>query len=124
ASSLSAHDHAAVFAYLLKTNGFPAGQSALDAESPQLEQQHLRAASERAPARVAPPAFIPGAAGSAPAGTGPDQRTLNAAATSTDWLFHAHDYSGTRFSPLDEINTATAPRLAPACLFQVGERDN
>jgi alcohol dehydrogenase (cytochrome c) len=124
ASALSAQEHAAVFAYVLKANGFPAGPSALDAESPQLEQQHLRAPSDRASARPAPPAFIPGAAGAAPAASGPDQRTLDAASASTDWLFHAHDYSGTRFSPLEEINTATAPRLAPACLFQVGERDN
>jgi alcohol dehydrogenase (cytochrome c) len=37
---------------------------------------------------------------------------------------HGHDYSGTRFAPLSEITPANAPRLAPACLFQVGERDN
>ena len=49
---------------------------------------------------------------------------MNAAAQSTDWLFHTHDYAGTRFSPLQEINTTTAARLAPACIFQVGERDN
>jgi alcohol dehydrogenase (cytochrome c) len=124
ASSLSAQDHAAVFAHILKANGFPAGGSPLDGDSRQLDQAHLRTASERAPARPAPPAFIPGAAGSAPGDGGPDQQTLNAAATSSDWLFHAHDYSGTRFSPLQEINTTTAARLAPACIFQVGERDN
>jgi alcohol dehydrogenase (cytochrome c) len=37
---------------------------------------------------------------------------------------HTHDYSGTRFSPLAEINATNAARLAPACIFQVGERDN
>ena len=124
ASSLSAADHAAVFAYILKTNGFPAGAEPLTAASVPIESVHLRPDAARAPARPAPPAFIPGAAGAAPAGTGPDQATLNAAAQSSDWLFHTHDYSGTRFSPLQEINTATASRLAPVCMFQVGERDN
>jgi alcohol dehydrogenase (cytochrome c) len=123
-SSLSAQDHAAVFAYMLKANGFPPGPSPLTAESAQLELEHLQAAGARAPARPAPPAFIPGSAGAAPATGGPDQTTLNASARSTDWLFNAHDYSGTRFSPLQEINTTTAARLVPACMFQVGERDN
>ena len=122
-TSLSAADHAAVFAYILKTNGFPAGSAALTAASEALEATHLRPAVARA-AAPAPPAFIPGAAGAAPANSGPDQATLTAAAQSTDWLFHTHDYSGTRFSPLLEINVTTAARLAPACMFQVGERDN
>src|SRR3954471_21492230 len=124
ASSLSAQDHAAVFAYLLRANGFPAGAAVLSAESTELERQHLRAATPRDPPRPAPPSFIPGAAGAKPADTGPTQADLNAASASTDWLLHAHDYSGTRFSPLQEVNTATASRLAPTCMFQVGERDN
>jgi alcohol dehydrogenase (cytochrome c) len=123
-SSLSPQDHAAVFAYLLKANGFPSGASALTAVSEQLEAAHLRPEGARAPERAEPPAFIAGAPGAGPATTGPDQATLNGSAQSTDWLFHTHDYAGTRFSPLQEINTATAARLAPACMFQVGERDN
>ena len=123
-SSLSRQDHAAVFAYLLKANGFPAGLSALTEESAPLEREHLRPVAERAAARTPPPSFIPGAAGTAPAATGPDQQTLSASAQSTDWLLHTHDYSGTRFSPLKEIDTTNASRLAPACIFQVGERDN
>ena len=123
-SSLSPQDHAAVFAYILKANGFPSGASTLTAASEQLEIEHLQAEGARTPARPAPPAFIAGAPGAAPATTGPDQGTLNGSAQSTDWLFHTHDYSGTRFSPLQEINTGTAARLGPACMFQVGERDN
>ena len=123
-NSLSPQDHAAVFAYILKANGFPSGASTLTAASEQLEVERLQADGARAPARPAPPAFIAGAPGAAPATTGPDQAALNGSAQSTDWLFHAHDYSGTRFSPLQEINTTTAARLVPACMFQVGERDN
>jgi alcohol dehydrogenase (cytochrome c) len=123
--SLSTQDHAAVFAYILKTNGFPSGAATLTAASERLESEHLRPdPGVRAARRPTPPAFIPGAPGVAPAASGPDQATLTASVRSTDWLFHTHDYSGTRFSPLQEINTTTAARLAPVCMFQVGERDN
>jgi alcohol dehydrogenase (cytochrome c) len=120
-NTLTAQDHAAIFAYILKVNGFPAGAMALTATSP-LESAHLAIANRVAP--PAPPDFVPGAAGTGPTTSGPDQATLTRAAQSTDWLLHTHDYGGTRFSSLQEINVTTAPHLAPACLFQVGERDS
>lgn len=124
-NTVSPQDHAAVFAYILKVNGYTPGSTALTTGSQQLKQAHLEVAGVvRPPARPAAPAFIPGAPGAGPAASGPDQATLNAAARSTDWLFHGHDYSGSRFSPLREINAGNASRLAPACLFQMGERDN
>ena len=76
-SSLTPQDHAAVFAYILKANGFPSGASVLTAASETLEGTRLRADGARAPERAAPPAFIAGAPGAAPAATGPDQATLN-----------------------------------------------
>jgi alcohol dehydrogenase (cytochrome c) len=121
-NTLTAQDHAAIFAYILKVNGFPAGAAALTATSEPLESAHLTISNRVAP--PAPPDFIPGAAGTAPATSGPDQATLTRASQSTDWLLHTHDYGGTRFSSLQEINVTTAPHLAPACLFQVGERDS
>ena len=121
-STLTAQDHAAVFAYILKMNGFPAGATALTATSEQLESAHLAIANRAA--TPPPPEFIPGAAAAGAATGGPDQATLTRASQSTDWLLHTHDYGGTRFSPLREINATTAARLTPACLFQVGERDN
>ena len=121
-NTLTAQDHAAVFAYLLKMNGFPAGATPLTATSEALESAHVAVANQAA--RPAAPEFIPGAAAAAPAASGPDQAALTRASQSTDWLFHTHDYGGTRFSPLQQIDATTAARLAPACLFQVGERDN
>jgi len=121
-NTLSAADHAAVFAYVLKTNGFPSGAAPLTATSEQLESTHVAIANPAS--RALPPEFIAGAAGAAPAASGPDQATLTRASQSTDWLFYTHDYAGTRFSPLQEITAVTAARLTPACLFQVGERDN
>jgi alcohol dehydrogenase (cytochrome c) len=125
-NALTAQDHAAVFAYILKSNGYTPGTTPLTVDSVQLKLAHLDIAARPASATARPPApaFIAGAAGAAPATSGPDQATLNAAARSTDWLFHSHDYAGTRFSPLQDINVSNAARLAPVCMFQVGERDN
>lgn len=124
-STVSVPDRTAVFAFILKRNGYTAGQTTLTADMPQLAQQRLVfTATGPEPARPAPPAFVPGTAGAVPGTSGPDQATLNAAAESTDWLFHNHDYAGTRYSPLDAITVENASRLAPVCAFQMGERDN
>jgi alcohol dehydrogenase (cytochrome c) len=118
-------DKAAVFAFILRSNGYAPGQSALTADSAQLRQQRLEmTAAPQSAARVAPPAFIPAVSGATAASTGPNQSTLTKSAESTDWLLHNHDYAGTRYSPLAEINTGNAARLTPACMFQIGERDN
>jgi alcohol dehydrogenase (cytochrome c) len=125
AGSMTEAQRAAVFAHILKSNGYPAGQTTLTADTPQLRQLRLVANAAPGPvARPDPPAFIAGAAGAAPATTGPDQAALARSADSTDWLFHNHDYSGTRFSPLSEITTENAARLAPSCMFKMGDRDN
>ena len=124
-NTLSSLERAAVFAFILAKNGYPSGQATLTAESALLRQQRLEVAAVTPdPSRLAPPAFIPGAAGAPPASMGPDQPSLNRAAESSDWLLHNHDYAGTRHSPLTEITPANASRLMPVCLFQIGERDN
>jgi len=124
-NALSANEHVAVFAYVLSANGYPAGSSALTTNAPALKQLRVEVSTTASVnARTEPPTFIPGAAGATPAAGGPDQRALNAATTSTDWLVHNHDYSGTRYSPLDQITTGNASRLSPVCIFQVGEPDN
>src|ERR1700682_1899735 len=80
-STLSPQDRAAVFAYILSANGYPSGPSPLTANSVELRLQHLQVSAAPAePIRSNPPAFIPGAAGAAPANTGPSQAALNAAA--------------------------------------------
>ena len=125
ASTVSPQERTAVFAHILKSNGYPAGKVALASDSADLKQHRLQVTAAAAPpARAAAPAFIAGAAGALPATSGPDQQTLTQAERSTDWLVHNHDYSGTRFSPLTEITAANASRLVPACMFQIGERDN
>ena len=123
ANTVPASDRAAVFAFILKSNGYPAGQTTLTADMPELQQQRLEVTALPAK-RAEPPAFIPGATGARPAASGPDQAALNAASASTDWLLHNHDYAGTRYSPLDTITADNASRLTPVCAFQMGERDN
>src|SRR5262245_61556141 len=124
-NSLSADERVAVFAYVLSANGYPTGTTALTTNTAALKDLHLSvAAAAPAVARSEPPAFVPGVAGASPAAGGPDQAALNAAASSTDWLVHNHDYSGARYSPLDQITPANASRLVPACIFQIGEPDN
>lgn len=134
AGSVTIEDHAAVVAYILQTNGYPAGATTLALRSPGLDKPFAWAGrfrttsgigAEMASASTAAPAeFIPGEPGAKPATTGPDQAALNSASRSTDWLLHTHDYAGTRFSPLDQINTANAASLTAACMFQLGEADN
>jgi alcohol dehydrogenase (cytochrome c) len=124
ADTLTPQDHAAVFAFVLRANGYSAGPTALSVNTVELKLQRLQVSVVPPPPPPPPPAFIAGAAGAAPATTGPDQAALSAAERSTDWLFHTHDYQGTRFSPLDQINASNASRLGVACIFQVGERDN
>ena len=125
-NTLSDADHAAVFAYILKANGYPSGIGAAERGLLAAETGTSRvspACHDPRRARLPRPSF-PARAGSAPAASGPDQATLNARPRSSDWLFHGHDYSASRFSPLQEINTSNAARLAPACMYQMGERDN
>jgi alcohol dehydrogenase (cytochrome c) len=119
AKSLSAEQHAAVFAYVLQQNGYPAGNTPVQADTPQLKT--MRVLSRITDLRVSggpsplfflpdpknappdpPPSFIPGDAKNLPTGGGPTQGQLNAAARSGhDWLYHTHDYSGARFVPAE-----------------------
>jgi mono/diheme cytochrome c family protein len=129
-TTITPADHAAVFAYLLQVNDYQPGAVAVSPGAPGLREPprwvNGRAGTGAGTAGSGPaaPEFIAGAPGVAPASTGPDQAALSSAAGSTDWLHYTHDYSGTRFSPLDQITTANASALVPACMFQVGEPDN
>jgi alcohol dehydrogenase (cytochrome c) len=117
-------DKAAVFAYILRENGYESGSTPVAADTAQLARSPVQVRATAAATRAVPPAFLAAAPGVVPATSGPDQATLTAAATSGDWLVHNHDYAGTRHSPLSEITTANAAQLRPACIFQMGERDN
>ena len=121
--TLAPEDYSAILAHLLLRNGYPAGKAELRAGSPRLAQVPLHFGTgsilSTAPARIAgDPAAVPN-------GQGPTQQELNAAADSTrDWLYHTHDYSGSRYAALDQINAQNAGRLRVICAYQLGEESN
>lgn len=124
--TISPEQHVDTLAYILQQNGYPAGDTPLRADSPQLKTTKIQsqALKEKAAAHPAP-AFIAGDAKSVPAGQGPTQAELNAGQQSGEnWLYHTHDYSGSRFVPLSQIDAANANQLRAVCAFQVGEDSN
>jgi quinohemoprotein ethanol dehydrogenase len=50
-------------------------------------------------------------------------QTVRAAGQNADWPLHNLDLAGSRFSPLDQINTSNVRSLAPRWLFQTGVID-
>jgi len=104
--SLSSDEHVAIFAYILQQNGYPAGNTPLRPDSPQLKTTGVYSTTLDASGAASPaPAFIPGEAKSIPVGLGPTQAELNAGQQSSqDWLYHTHDYSGSSFVPLSQID--------------------
>lgn len=132
ATTVPQTDQAAALAYILQSNGYVAGTTELALGSSALTQkfrwagkfQNSYGRADGLATQAKLDDFIAGDSSARPQATGPDQATLNAAVRSTDWLVHTHDYAGTRHSPLTEINVENAERLAPACLFQVAEKDN
>ena len=127
ARSLTTEQHAGILAYILQQNGYPAGATDLELDSPRLQKVKLTSGTpiEASAGPKAELVFIKGSAAEIAAGTGPTQEELNAAAQSTsDWLYHNHNYSGSRFVELDQINTNNAKDLRPVATFQLGEIAN
>jgi alcohol dehydrogenase (cytochrome c) len=120
--SLSQDEYLAVLAYILERNGYAAGTRTLTADAGLLGSVPIRSGAPAGTPADAQADFVRGARGLVPRGRGPTQAELSAAAeNSRDWLYHTHDYSGTRHVDLDQIDATNVARLAPACVFQVGE---
>ncbi len=49
-----------------------------------------------------------------------DDRLRSAAENRADWLMYGRDYGQQRFSPLDQINVGSVPRLVPKWIYQTG----
>jgi len=117
AGTLAESSYLQVMAYLLSRNGLAAGERELATSNDALKRIRIPA-----PLNARPPApeFIAGEGGMTPSGPGPSQADLLHPGESTDWLYHTHDYAGTRYSPLRQITAANAGRLQVACAYQVG----
>jgi len=122
---ISDAQYADVLAYVLQKNGFEPGRVALGSDpammAEALADYSTVALEERPPA----PDFITGENGLEPSGSGPSQAELNSAAeNTTDWLYQTHDYAGTRYAALDQVNRDNVDRLQPVCAHQLSERSN
>jgi PQQ-dependent dehydrogenase (methanol/ethanol family) len=121
--SLEVSEYVDILAYILSRNGVAAGGEALTADAVRLAAIRLVAsgADEAVKAR---PLYIVGEGDMKPHGRGPSAADLRAAATGDDWLYHTHDYRGTRYSPLKQIDTGNVGRLQVACLYQLGSTES
>jgi alcohol dehydrogenase (cytochrome c) len=120
--SLSDGQYLDVTAYLLERNGYAAGNQELTSDAAVLSAVTIRPGAAVGRGVRDAPEFIRGVDGLLPVGRGPTQEELSAGnENSRDWLYHTHDYSGSRYADLDEINTDNVASLAPACIFQIGE---
>jgi glucose dehydrogenase len=71
------------------------------------------------------PSFISGESGITPTTNVPAQSDFNLALQSSrDWLYHTGDFTGKRYSGLQQITAANPSQLRPVCMFQMGEQSN
>ena len=67
--------------------------------------------------------YIEGLYGIEPTGSGPSFDDLKAAAHNPqDWLYHNHNYQGTRYSDLGQINKGNIAELTQVCAYQMNSR--
>ena len=122
---LSDAQHADVLAYILQKNGFASGSVELGSDAAAMASalaEHTTVVLEERPPA---PDYIEGENGLEPSGSGPSQAELNDAAGNTrDWLYQTHDYSGTRYAALDQVNRDNVDQLRPVCAYQLGELRN
>ncbi|MEJ2009920.1 MAG: c-type cytochrome, partial [Acidobacteriota bacterium] len=106
---LSAEDYTEVLAFILQQNGYRSGPTPLRAGSPLMKKTRLRFGAANEQAMAPPPLRIEGNPDAVPKGGGPTQEELSHAADSTsNWLYQTHDYSGSRYVALDQINDTNA----------------
>ena len=118
---LSAEDYTEVLAFILQQNGYKSGPTPLRAGSPLMKKTRLRFGTANVQEMAPPPLRIEGNPSAVPKGGGPTQEELNHAADSTrNWLYQTHDYSGSRYVALDQINDTNAGQLRAVCAFQTG----
>ena len=118
---LSAEDYTEVLAFILQQNGYETGPKPLHAGSTLMKKTRLRFGTTKEAALAPPPLRIEGNPAAVPKGGGPTQAELNNAADSTrNWLYQTHDYSGSRYVALDQINDTNAGQLRAVCAFQTG----
>jgi alcohol dehydrogenase (cytochrome c) len=110
-----------VLAFMLEQNGYAAGERPLVAESEVLSSIPVESRGTSTASARGAPVFVRGPRGIEPRGSGPTQAELDAAESNArDWLYHNHDYAGTRYVGADGIDRDNVHSLGAACVFQMG----
>ena len=124
--TLSTDEYVGLLAHILERNGQSPDARPLVADAAVLSAARLAAAAPAARGlvvRYPNPESMVGPRGLDPTATGPTHQELTGAAEQgSNWLTHTRDYSGTRYSPLKQINTTNVAQLRVACSFQVGQQ--
>ena len=108
-----------IMAYILGNNNVLPGTEELSSDSAYMDRILMFRGENNSV-----PQYISGER-SRPEGSGPSATDLaNAAESQQDWLYHTHNYQGTRYSPLSQINVNNVSRLSPSCIYQVGSAGN
>ncbi len=127
-NSLKSQEYADLVAYVLASNGLPAGQEEL---TPSSSMDRVLVLSGSAPAPGTSAAVVASRAArlnqplaplKQPSTSKPTQEELDSADTDTsNWLLYNKGYQAHRYSSLRQIDRNTARNLRPLCLFQLGE---
>ena len=111
----------AVLAFVLGSNGVLTGSEALKNEASYLSAIPLARGDQKLDISKT---FIEGIGGLVPSGSGPSfNDLLKADKNSADWLYHNHNYRGTRYSALSEINRSNITDLVQVCAYQMGSKN-
>lgn len=114
---LSESENLAILAYLLGNNNVLSGSEALKPDYDYLSAIPISRGDEALDIAAN---YIEGLYGTVPTGQGPSFSDLQAAASNPkDWLYHNHNYQGTRYSALSEINQGNADQLQQVCAYQL-----
>jgi len=118
--SLTQSEYLEVLAFILQRNDVAAGTQPLGSDRQYLAA--IRMAPDDVVSLSTAPTFIAGETGMKPRGRGPSTAELSMATEdAANWLYHTHDYQGTRYSPISQINRRNVERLTPRCIYQVGD---
>ena len=121
--SLAEGEYLDLLAFVLSRNGVPAGGAALVNDPARLAAVRMGSAPAGEEAAAPKKSYWVGDQGILPRGRGPSAADLRDAVASTDWLYHTHDFHGTRHSPLSQVNRDNAARLQVSCLYQLGSTE-
>lgn len=114
---LDEEENLQILAYILGRNNVLSGSENLKSDFEYLSAIPLSRGDEELDIAAN---FIKGLQGLEPKGEGPSfDELLTAAENAEDWLYHNHNYQGTRYSALSQINLSNVKELQQVCAYQL-----